>query len=310
VPAAPKIRDAEGFVGRVEILRETDTEKIAEADCHVAVPGEVKIDLIGVAEDAEPGAEGGEMRGVFPGGIDDGGDGVGEEDFFHHADGEEGPADVEPAGAIGVIEIIEIGFDLTEANDGSGNELRKERDVAGKFPEIARGSDDATVGVNHIADGVEGVEGDADGKNDVERGRVDGNVEPRRDLGKARDGEIEIFEEAEEKKIYGDGEDQEEFAATRVSGTEHAEAGKVADRGGESHEGAEFVVPRAVENVAGDGEPDVAVLFCAETPEAEVHDWQEEKKKDEAVKEHEQASESRAPGRFRGKAAEGLRRGR
>ena len=86
---------------------------------------------------------------------------------------------------------------------------------------------------------MEGVEGDADGKNDVERGRVYGNVEPRRDLGKAGDCEIEILEEAEEGKVNSDGNDQEEFAAARISGGEHAEAGKVADRGGEGHEGAE-----------------------------------------------------------------------
>ena len=60
-----------------------------------------------------------------------------------------GPADVEPAGAVCMIEIIAIGIDLTEADDGAG-ELRKQRDVTGKFPEIARGSDDAAVGANHI----------------------------------------------------------------------------------------------------------------------------------------------------------------
>ena len=291
-------------------MREADAEEIAEADGHIAVAGKIEINLVGVAEDAEPCAKSGKMRGLFPGGIDDGGDGVGEEDFFHHADGEEGPADVEPAGAVVVVEIIEIGFHLAKADDGAGYELRKERDVTGEFPEIARGSDDAAVGVNHIADGVEGIKGNADGKNDVERGRVDGNVEPRRDLGEAGDCEVEIFEEAEEEKVNGDGNDQEEFASAGVSGAEHAEAGKIADRGGEGHERAEFVVPGAVKNVAGDGEPNVAQLFCAETPEAEAYDWQEEKKKDEAVKEHELASERTERGNVVDRAAKGLRRGR
>jgi len=293
VPAAPEIGNAEGFVGRVEILREADAEEIAEADGHVAIAGKIEINLIGVAEDAEPGAEGGEVRDVFPGGIDDGGDGVGEKDFFHHADGEERPADVEPASAVGVIEIIEVGFDLAETDDGAGDELREERDVTGKFPEVSRGSDDAAVGIDHVADGVEGVEGDADGKNDIDGGRVNGSVEPRGKLGKAGDGEIEIFEEAEEEEVDGDGNDEEEFAAARCGGAEHAEAGEVTDGSGKGHEGAEFVVPGAVEDVAGDGEPDVAVLFGVETPETEVDDGQEKKKKEEAVEEHVLASEWR-----------------
>jgi hypothetical protein len=103
------------------------------------------------------------MRDVFPGGIDDGGDGIGEKNFFHHADGEEGPADVEPTGAIGVIDIFEVRFYLPETHDGTGDELRKKADITGKLPEVACGGNDAAVGINHVADGVKGVERNSDG---------------------------------------------------------------------------------------------------------------------------------------------------
>jgi len=272
VPSTPEIGDVERFVRRVEILREADAEKIAKANGHVAVAGEIEIDLVGVAENAEPRAKCGEMRGILPGRIDYGGDGVGEKNFFHHADGEEGPADIEPAGAIGVIKVVEIGFDLAEADDGPGNELRKKRDVTGELPEVARRRDDAAIGVDHVADRVKSVERNADRKNDVQGRGVNGHVKPRGELGKAGDREIEILEKAEQEKIDGDRNDQEQLAAARIGGTEHAKACKVADRGGEGHEGAEFVVPRAVKNIAGDGEPDVALPSCAKTPEAEVND--------------------------------------
>ncbi len=290
MPTAPEISDVDCFIRRVEILREADAEKIAEADGHVAVAREVKIDLIGVAENAEPRAERGEMRDIFPGGVDDGGYRVGEKDFLHHADGEERPADVEPTGLIGLIEVVQIGFDLSKTSDRAGDELGKERDVAGKLPKVAGGGDDPAVGVHHVADGVKGVERNAHGKNDIQRGRVNGYVQPRGEVSKAGDREIEVLEETEQEKINRDGDDQEEFAATRISSAEHAEAGKVTDRRREGHEGAELVVPRAVKNVTGDGEPNVALFFYAEAPEAEVHDRQEKKKKNEAVEEHVLAS--------------------
>ena len=213
----------------------------------------------------------------------------------------------EPASAVGVIEIVQIGFDLAEAHDRSGDQLRKKRDVAGELPEVARGRDDAAVGVHHVADGVKGVERNPNGKNDIQRGRVNGHMEPRREFSKAGYREIEILEEAEQKKVDGDGNDQEKLAAARIGGAEHAEAGKVADRRRESHESAELVVPRAIKNVTGDGEPDVALFFCAQAPETEVHDRQEKKKKDEAVEEHVLASELIAAGHREEMAANSLR---
>jgi len=123
-------------------------------------------------------------------------------------------------------------------------------------------------------------------------------VKPPGELRKAGDCEIKVFEEAEEDKIDSYGDDQEEFAAAWIGRAKHGKASKVADRSGEGHESAEFVIPGAVKNVAGDGEPNVAVLFCAEAPETEVDDWQEKKKKDEAVEEHVLASAIAGPGRL------------
>src|SRR4029077_3884135 len=129
--------------------------------------------------------------------------------------------------------------------------------ITGKLPKIARRSNDAAVGVEHVADGVKRVERNAHGKNNMQRGRVNGHVKPRGELGKAGDREIEVLEQAEQKKIDGDGNDQEQFLTSRIGGAEHAEACKVADRGRKGHERAEFIVPRAVKNIARGGKPNV-----------------------------------------------------
>src|SRR5580704_16089047 len=147
------------------------------------------------------------MRDVRPRRVDDRRDGIGDKNFFRHADGEEGPADIEPAGAAGEIKVLEIGLDLAEAHDGPGDELRKEGDVAGELPEVARGSDYAAVGIDHVADGMKGVEGNAHGKNDIQRRRMDRDVEPSRDLCETGDREIEILEKTEEDKVDSDRDD-------------------------------------------------------------------------------------------------------
>src|SRR6266851_8181766 len=59
VPAAPELGDVSRLVRRIEILRQADSEQIAQADGHVAVAREIEIKLIGVAEHTEPRAEGG-----------------------------------------------------------------------------------------------------------------------------------------------------------------------------------------------------------------------------------------------------------
>src|ERR1700761_8633243 len=45
VPAAPEIDQARGFVRRVEILRIAHVEEQSETDRHVAVAGEIRIEL-------------------------------------------------------------------------------------------------------------------------------------------------------------------------------------------------------------------------------------------------------------------------
>src|SRR5580700_8121389 len=146
---------------------------------------------------------------------------------------------------------------------GPATSCEKRGDVTGKLPKIARRSNDAPVGVDHVADGVKRIERNAHGKNNIQRGRVNGQVKPRGELGKAGDGEIKILEKAEQKKIDGDGNDQQQFLTSRIRGAQHAKACKVADRSRKGHERAEFVVPRAVKNIARGGKPNVSLVFCA-----------------------------------------------
>ena len=130
---------------------------MGKADGHVAVSREIEINLIGVAESAQPGASCAECRERSQPGIDYGSDSIGDEDFLNKADNEVGPADVETAAAICQIKMLEVVFDLPEAHDWSGNKLRKQRHVAGEFEDVFCRLNGAAVTINDIADGVECV---------------------------------------------------------------------------------------------------------------------------------------------------------
>jgi len=75
--------------------------------------------------------------------------------------------------------------------------------------------------------------------------------------------------------------------------TQKTDPGDVTDQRGESHECAEFVIPKGIEDVSGNREPDVPCLPRLEPPEHEVSHGQEDEKKHAAVEEH--GSFSRAP---------------
>ena len=89
VPAPPEIREVRRLVRRVEVLGQAQPEQIAEADRHVAVARKVEIQLIRIAQHAQPRAQRRQLRVSRQRRIDHGGDGIGDEDLLDHADHEE-----------------------------------------------------------------------------------------------------------------------------------------------------------------------------------------------------------------------------
>ena len=125
MPAAPEIPDALRPVGALEVLREAEAQHLPEANGHIGVPGEVKIDLEGVAHRPEPG-----VAGVDPpvdgdhaeDHIHRGPQGVGDQDLLGKAQDEAADALLQllsrhlPGGNL----PLHVGI----ADDGPGDELR------------------------------------------------------------------------------------------------------------------------------------------------------------------------------------------
>ena len=127
MPAAPKIRDAFGFVGRVEIQRKANAEEAGDADRHVGISREVEIELEGIGESADPcgyQADGvSRARGpktlVGPRR-----DGVSNEDFFGQAHGEKRDPYTDIGGAVRRAALFaELRHRLALVDDGAGDDL-------------------------------------------------------------------------------------------------------------------------------------------------------------------------------------------
>ena len=58
MPAAPEAGEAFGAIGTAEVFGENETKRLAKADGHIGIAGEVKIDLERESEKPHPGTQG------------------------------------------------------------------------------------------------------------------------------------------------------------------------------------------------------------------------------------------------------------
>jgi hypothetical protein len=100
VPSLPVFGDAGGLVGGVEVEGEADGEDAGEAERHVAVAGEVEVELHGIDNEAGPRGSGVEGAGMGEGDVSGVSEVVGDEDLLGEAEEEPGRSE----GDIGGLE--------------------------------------------------------------------------------------------------------------------------------------------------------------------------------------------------------------
>ena len=90
VPAPPEIREADGRVGKAEIVLQMEAEAKGGADGAGGIAGEIEKDLSGKSDDAHPGVERDERSAVTKNSVGRAGEhGVGQDDFFEQAQSHE-----------------------------------------------------------------------------------------------------------------------------------------------------------------------------------------------------------------------------
>lgn len=153
---------------------------------------------------------------------------------------------------------LHLGQEVRGFLDGSGHELREEADEGRKGHGIAAGRELAAVDVGHVAQYLEGVETDADGQDEAERGEVGGEAEAAEQGREVFGEEAVVLEQAEHAEADRSRGHADGPCAPRPPGrTPQGEAAEIARRREARDEGKEAHVPPGVEHVARHHEPHV-----------------------------------------------------
>ena len=265
------------MVGRVEILREHETQHQSEADRHVGVAAEIEVNLERIGDHAVPRIEK-SRRGGVEDRVRDLAARIGQQDLFRQAEAEERDAAREAGQR--VLALLQLRGDVGEAEDRAGDELREHRDEASKIDEVADRARLAPVHIDGVAHRVKRVEANTERKDDLEReieSKV-GQSERGHQRRPAFGGEIEILKEAEQAQVRGDRHYESDLLRPRAPAAggqqwhrlpprlstelvRDKQAADVVKRRGEQHQHDEQRINPTVEHIADQRQQQVPVAL-------------------------------------------------
>ena len=277
VPPPPELGDRPGDVGVVEVLQEVEAEHLAQADGHVGVAGEVIVDLEGVADGAQPGKGGGEVPRPLQqeGPVGHQGQLVGDEHLLPQSGDEPGAAGGEVVP--GLLPVVDLVGHRLILDDGAGDELGEEGDVQPHLQGGALHMAPAPLHVQHVAQGLEGEEGDTDGQLNARDHK--GSTQPIQNTQR----KSKVFKYEQDTQIEQNRHQHRHFR-TRAGGLAvgHPQAEAVIDHDGEHHHQHEPGLSPGVEHQGGQQQEDVLGLPPA--PQKQIvddeHSGQEQEQKD------------------------------
>ena len=275
MPAPPELRDAAGEEGVAEVFREMKAKDPAKAHGHIAVAGEVEVNLQGAGHGVEPCKQ---HRGL--GGLQKGGhqliQHVGDQDLF--------PKSYHEASCAGgsvrqrVAAAGQLRGNVCIADDGPGNELGEHGHIGGQLQQIPLGRHRTTVDIDDVAEHLKGIEADADGQGDLQ-GRQ-GKTRQRTQGAEEKAG---VFAVAQQTQTQHRRENEKEPLMTGIPLHEPTEG--VALRNGGQHEQQEPGLAPAVEHEAAQQQRQVLPAVRRQEVEQQ-HRRQEVKEKGNTGKEH------------------------
>ena len=247
MPAPPKFRDGFRAVWRIEVLCEHEPKHQAEADRHVRIAAEIKVNLECVCDRTIPSVETTQDARVERG-IRDLPAGIRQQDFLCHAKHEERRA----AGEFFPSErpLAKLIGHVLKPDDRPGYELGKHRHVTDIVDEVFHDLGITAIDVDHITHALEGIKTDPERQYHAEKAQILRlrNAQCRHHRVIVVKTEIEVLEEAEDREI-GDYRNGDEEFLTRREFFHQPPVG-VVDRRIEKHQKAKVRVRPTVEEIA------------------------------------------------------------
>ena len=199
--------------GESKFCGKAQADHDGDADGHVAVAGEVEVELQRVAEGRGPAGQEPELGVVREEVVHVGRHHVGDEHLLGeaHDEEEEAGADERPAEAL--LRALELGADVAVADDRAGEDVREERDPGQVVDHALRRLDRAAVHVHRIRDAGERVERDADRQEELHGRERLARAQQPQDAVELVDEEAAVLEVAEEGEVQGDRRRQDQLAA-------------------------------------------------------------------------------------------------
>ncbi len=168
VPTPPELRHTGRLVGGTEVIGKLEPQEKGDANGHVAVAGEVAIDLQGVAIHPQQVLHAGIEGRIVENALHEvHADVVGNDGFLQESAHEEEDTAAKHIGrdAQGTADLWQ---EVAGTDNGAGHQLRKERHVEGIVEQAAQGSELTSIDVEGITQRLEGEKGDAHREEDVE----------------------------------------------------------------------------------------------------------------------------------------------
>ena len=167
MPALPEVAAGVGFVGRVEVLGQSEAHEQGHTNGNVGVAREVGVDLEAVAVEGHQVLKTRETSGVLKHAVDEVHRQVVRQEHLLQESIQDPKCGDAKLLFSQVVLLVELGNEVRRAHNGPGHQLGKEAHVEPKIQDVLDRLDVPAVHVHRIADGLERVERDADRQQDL-----------------------------------------------------------------------------------------------------------------------------------------------
>lgn len=211
MPARPEFTETPGEIRRSEVLREMVAHHPSQPDGDVRIPRKVAVNLERVENHPDEQVHGAKGFGRVKTLIHKGRERIGDGYFFEKAPQHTAKAGM-PGPPLEAFVIAHLRQQIPRPHDGAGDELREQRDERREAQQRRLPLDFAAVHVNRVRHGLECVERNADGQDDVQGRPRGGHSHARDHVGEAFGEEVEVFEKAKKAQVHCHAEHQHGFA--------------------------------------------------------------------------------------------------